>query len=71
MNLKILDDIIQVNDEECFVVARRLAKLEGLFTGGSGGGCISGTLRLARIGGRMTSWSHYCQTPARAISAGL
>src|SRR2546429_6555304 len=38
MNLKILDDIIQVNDEECFVVARRLAKLEGLFTGGSGGG---------------------------------
>src|ERR1700694_5122683 len=26
MNLKILDDIIQVTDEECFVVARRLAK---------------------------------------------
>ncbi len=48
MNLKILDDIIQVNDEECFVVARRLAKLEGLFTGGSGGGCLSGTLRLAK-----------------------
>jgi cystathionine beta-synthase len=48
MNLKILDDIIQVNDEECFVVARRLAKLEGLFTGGSGGGCMSGALRLAK-----------------------
>src|SRR5579885_2231229 len=48
MDLKILDDIIQVNDEECFVVARRLAKLEGLFTGGSGGGCISATLRLAK-----------------------
>jgi cystathionine beta-synthase len=47
MNLKILDDIIQVNDEECFVVARRLAKLEGLFTGGSGGGCMSGALRVA------------------------
>jgi len=37
-----------VNDEECFVVARRLAKMEGLFTGGSGGGCLSGALRLAR-----------------------
>jgi cystathionine beta-synthase len=37
-----------VNDEECFVVARRLAKLEGLFTGGSGGGCMSGALRLAK-----------------------
>src|SRR5438309_3432637 len=48
MNLKILDDILQVNDEECFVLARRLAKLEGLFTGGSGGGCISGALRLAK-----------------------
>lgn len=47
MNLKVLDDIIQVNDEECFVAARRLVKLEGLFTGGSGGGCISATLRLA------------------------
>src|SRR5215813_9634195 len=48
MNLEILDDILQVNDEECFVVARRLVKLEGLFTGGSGGGCISATLRLAK-----------------------
>ena len=48
MNLKILDDIIQVNDEECFVAARRLVKQEGLFTGGSGGGCISGALRLAK-----------------------
>ena len=48
MNLKILDDIIQVFDEECFVFARRLAKMEGLFTGGSGGGCISGALRLAK-----------------------
>jgi cystathionine beta-synthase len=48
MNLKILDDIIQVNDEECFVVARRLVKTEGLFTGGSGGGCLSATLRYAK-----------------------
>src|ERR1700693_4790570 len=47
MNLKILDDVSQVSDEECFVVARRLVKMEGLFTGGSGGGCISATLRLA------------------------
>src|SRR5271154_2056875 len=48
MNMKILDDVIQVNDEECFVVARRLVKLEGLFTGGSGGGCISAALRMAK-----------------------
>jgi len=48
MNMKILDDVIQVNDEECFVVARRLVKMEGLFTGGSGGGCISAALRVAK-----------------------
>src|ERR1700758_1397194 len=48
MHMEILDDVIQVNDEECFVVARRLAKQEGIFTGGSGGGCLSAALRLAK-----------------------
>src|SRR5262250_805949 len=48
MNMKILDDVIQVNDEECFVAARRLVKMEGIFTGGSGGGCLSAALRLAK-----------------------
>jgi len=45
---RILDDVMQVNDEECFVVARRLAKTEGIFTGGSGGGCLSAALKLAQ-----------------------
>lgn len=48
MNLKILDDCVQVNDEECFVWARRLARVEGIFTGGSGGGCFSAALRVAK-----------------------
>jgi cystathionine beta-synthase len=48
MDMKILDDVIQVNDEECFVVARRLVKQEGIFTGGSGGGCLSAALRVAK-----------------------
>ena len=48
MNMQILDDVIQVKDEECFVVARRLVKQEGIFTGGSGGGCLSAALRLAK-----------------------
>jgi cystathionine beta-synthase len=37
-----------VNDQECFVWARRLVKQEGIFTGGSGGGCVSGALRVAK-----------------------
>ena len=48
MNFKILDDVVQVNDQECFIWARRLVKQEGIFTGGSGGGCVSGALRLAK-----------------------
>ena len=48
MDFSVLDDVVQVKDEECFVWARRLAKQEGIFTGGSGGGCISGALRVAK-----------------------
>jgi cystathionine beta-synthase len=48
MDFKVLDDVVQVNDEECFVWARRLAKREGIFAGGSGGGCVSAALRVAK-----------------------
>jgi cystathionine beta-synthase len=48
MDFSVLDDVLQVNDEECFLWARRLAKREGIFTGGSGGGCVSAALRVAR-----------------------
>ena len=48
MKFDVLDDVLQITDEESFVWARRLAKQEGIFTGGSGGGCISAALRLAR-----------------------
>jgi cystathionine beta-synthase len=41
LDFSLLDDVLQVNDEECFLWARRLAKREGIFTGGSGGGCVS------------------------------
>src|SRR6202045_4565481 len=48
MDFKILDDVEQVTDRECFLVARTLVKSEGIFTGGSGGGCVSAALRVAR-----------------------
>ena len=48
MDFSILDDVLQVTDEECFVTARRLARMEGVFTGGSCGGCVSGAMRVAR-----------------------
>jgi cystathionine beta-synthase len=48
MDFKVLDDIVQVADQECFVWARKLVKSEAIFTGGSGGGCVSAALRVAR-----------------------
>jgi cystathionine beta-synthase len=48
MDFGVLDDVLQVSDQECFVFARRLVKNEGIFTGGSGGGCVSAALRVAR-----------------------
>ncbi len=47
MDFKVLDDVMQVTDEECFIWTRRLAKEEGIFTGGSGGGCVHAALRAA------------------------
>jgi cystathionine beta-synthase len=47
MDFKVLDDVLQVTDEECFVWTRRMAKEEGIFTGGSGGGCVHAALRAA------------------------
>ena len=35
MNLKIIDEIVRVDDKECFLMTRDLARLEGLFVGGS------------------------------------
>ncbi len=48
MDFKVLDDIYQVTDQECFVWARKLTRMEGIFAGGSSGGCISVALRVAR-----------------------
>src|SRR5580700_2303957 len=48
MHFDVLDDVVQVNDKECFVAARKLVLREGIFTGGSGGGCVSAALRVAR-----------------------
>jgi len=42
-----LDDVITINDEEAFEVARRLASEEGIFAGISSGAAVAGALRVA------------------------
>jgi cystathionine beta-synthase len=47
MNLKILDEIIRVDDKECFTTTRDLVRLEGLYVGGSCGAAVAGALKYA------------------------
>jgi cystathionine beta-synthase len=47
MNLKIVDDVIQTPDRDCFVATRRLARMEGILTGGSGGAAVVAGLKYA------------------------
>jgi cystathionine beta-synthase len=52
MNLQILDDIVRVDDKECFLMTRDLTRLEGLFVGGSGGAAVAGAIKWAREKGQ-------------------
>lgn len=47
VDFDVIDDIVQVNDKECFVMARKLARMEGILAGGSAGGAAAGALKVA------------------------
>jgi len=48
VDFSIIDDIVQVNDKESFVMARRLTKEEGLFVGGSSGSAAKVAVDLSK-----------------------
>ncbi|MFP4554199.1 MAG: PLP-dependent cysteine synthase family protein [Actinomycetota bacterium] len=48
VELDVIDRFIEVTDAESFAMARRLARVEGVLTGGSGGLAVEASLRVAR-----------------------
>lgn len=48
VELNVIDRFIEVTDAESFAMARRLARAEGVLTGGSGGLAVEASLRVAR-----------------------
>ena len=48
MDIKIVDQIVQVTDKESFMAARRLAREEGILVGGSSGLALHAALEVAR-----------------------
>ena len=48
MDIKVVDQIVQVTDKQSFVMARRLAREEGILVGGSSGMALHAALEVAR-----------------------
>ncbi|MCA9733649.1 MAG: cystathionine beta-synthase [Deferribacteres bacterium] len=47
LDFNVIDEVISKNDKQCFQTARKLARLEGIFTGGSAGLALAVALDVA------------------------
>ena len=47
LDFSVIDDMIRVTDKDAFLWARRLARAEGIFAGGSSGTAIAGAMQVA------------------------
>ncbi len=46
LDFSVIDDVVQVTDKDSFLWARRLARLEAIFAGGSAGTALAGAIRI-------------------------
>lgn len=48
LDLSVVDSVVQVTDQESFLMTRRLVREEGIFCGGSCGAAVAGALKYAQ-----------------------
>ncbi len=51
LDLSLIDEVVQVDDRESFLMARRLVREEGIFAGGSSGSAVVGLLKSKIVHG--------------------
>ncbi|MBR4320060.1 MAG: pyridoxal-phosphate dependent enzyme, partial [Oscillospiraceae bacterium] len=71
MDMRLIDEVIKMNDEEAFTHVRLLAEKEGIFAGSSSGAALAAALKLAHSGVKGNIVTVFPDRGDRYFSTGL